>query len=170
MRGYTASTITFLLTLALAAACGGSTPPAESPEEEDDDDIEQTSASEGTTTAEGEEESSEKPKPEAAEPEFKDGMSVEEAINAVPQGTERENIEQETLARPLTEAKLYAPCNPAASAHFKLKVAVWDGRAVGVDIETKPKNDKLGECVKEQVRQVQWREKVKSLNTVEFNY
>jgi hypothetical protein len=147
-----------LLTLALAAACGGSTPPAEAPEEEDDDDIEQTSASEGTTTAEGEEESSEKPKPEAAEPEFKDGMSVDEAINAVPQGTERENIEQETLARPLTEAKLYARAIPGQPRTSLRSQSGTDAPSVST---SKPSRRTTSSAsASGAVRQVQWREKV----------
>ena len=35
---------------------------------------------------------------------------------------------------------------------------------------TQPKNETLADCVKQQVSQVQWKDKVKSLNTVEFQY
>jgi hypothetical protein len=168
MRGHHSASIV-IIAICLGSGCGGSTPPAETIDDGDRSEIEQEPIRAELPPAE-EEAEGEAEKPAVAEPDFKDGMSVEEAINAVPQGTERENVEQETLARPLTEPTLYAPCKPAANAHFKLKVAVWDGRAVGIDIETKPKNDKLAECVKQQVSQVQWREKVKSLNTVEFSY
>lgn len=124
------------------------------------------------TPAEGEEAPSEEPNPEAsaAEPEFKEGMSVDEAINAVPQGTPRVNVEQEALSQPLLDVKLYEPCKLKPNSHFKLRVAIWDGRAVGIDVETQPKNEQLADCVKQQVRQVQWKDKVKSLNTVEFAY
>jgi hypothetical protein len=173
MRGHHSASFAFLAAACLAIACGGSAPPPAVVDADDNDraDIEQAEAL--ARPAPGDEADSEeevRASESVAEPEFREGMSVEEAINAVPQGTERENIDQETLARPLMDANLYAPCKPAANAHFKLKVAVWGGRAVGIDVEAKPKNDKLASCVKEQVSQLEWRDKVKSLNTVEFSY
>jgi hypothetical protein len=172
MRGNHSASFVFLTAICFALGCGGSTPPAETVDNEivdDRADIEQESvAAKPAPDEEGEGEG--EGQTASAEPDFKDGMSVDEAINAVPQGTERENVDQETLARPLMDAKLYAPCKPAPNAHFKLKVAVWGGRAVGIDIDTKPKNDKLADCVKQQVSQVEWKDKVKSLNTVEFSY
>ena len=152
-------------------ACGGSAPPSEAPEEPPPEPIAETEpAPAPPPEAEAEADPESDAKPPAAEPEFKEGMSVEEAISAVPQGTERENVEQEALSQPLMNAKLYDPCKPKPNQKFRLKVAVWGGRAVGIDVEATPKNDALVECVKEQVRQLEWKEKVKSLNTVEFNY
>jgi hypothetical protein len=114
------------------------------------------------------------PPPQAAksqvDPEFRAGMTVNEAINAVPQGTERVNVDQEALEAPLVRQELYEPCKLTPSQHFKLRVAVWDGRAVGVDIETQPKNEKLAACLREQVEGVRWPSKAKSLNTVEYAY
>jgi hypothetical protein len=105
-----------------------------------------------------------------AEPEFTENMSVEQAINAVPPGVERLNIEQEIMAEPLQDPDLYAPCKLTAASHFKIRVAVWDGKAVGVDIKTMPKNPRLAECLNTQLRALTWPEKVKSLNTVEYSY
>ena len=104
------------------------------------------------------------------EPEFKDGMSVDEAINAVPQGSDRANIEQERLATPIAEMKLYEPCAVKPTQHVKIRIAIWDGRAVGVDVSETPKNPQLAECVKQQILSVTWRDKEKSLNTVEFAF
>ncbi|HEY4159669.1 MAG TPA: hypothetical protein VGM29_16275 [Polyangiaceae bacterium] len=110
-----------------------------------------------------------KPKKDSGpEPAFTDNMSVEDAIKAA-QGTERMNIDQEELSKPLTDSSLYEPCKPG-TAHFKLKVAVWRGKAVGIDLTTTPKIPKLTECLKERIRGVTWSAKVPSLNTVSFTY
>lgn len=171
MRGFSQL---ILVGTVILTACGGSTPPPEEPEPaaevESKDDIEQTAAGEKASSPEGapsEEQPAAEPAASTPDPEFKPGMSVEEAIDAVPPGTSRLNIEQEALAQPLMDPKVYEPCK-LGNGHFKLKVAVWDGKAVGIDVVTTPKNDKLGECIKGQVGQLQWPDKVKSLNTVEY--
>ncbi len=109
-------------------------------------------------------------KTEVADPEFRAGMSVNEAINAVPTGTERVNIDQETLEAPIVRPELYEPCKLTPSQHFKVRVAIWDGRAVGLDIETTPKSEKFATCLREQIESVRWQAKAKSLNTVEYAY
>lgn len=101
------------------------------------------------------------------EPEFTEGMSVNEATKAVPSGIERRNIDQETLGKPLQDMSVYEPCKPG-SARVKLKVAVWDGRAVGIDVTTTPKNEKLATCIKQRISELKWEKKVKSLNTIEY--
>jgi hypothetical protein len=104
------------------------------------------------------------------DPEFKEGGSVDEAIKAVPQGLPRENLEQEALDKPLLNVDLYDPCKLTPSSHFEIRFAVWDGRCVGVDVKTTPKNPKLEACLRDVVSQVKWRERTKSLNisTVTF--
>ena len=114
----------------------------------------------------------EEPKPEAApvaEPAFTDGMSVAEAIKAVPQGAERANIDNETLGKPLQDFAVYEPCKPGTTK-VKMKIAVWDGKAVGLDVTSTPKNDKLVACIKDRIKGVTWQAKVKSLNTVEYSF
>ena len=151
-------------------ACGGSAPPAEEPEPaslDSPDDVEQTAAGEKASNPDAPDAREPSESGAAPAPEFKPGMSVEQAISAVPPGTERANIEQEALSRPLMDPKVYEPCK-LGTAHFKLKVAVWDGKAVGIDVTTTPKSDKLSECIKSQLSQLEWPDKVKSLNTVEY--
>lgn len=112
------------------------------------------------------------PKPEpapVAEPQFTDGMSVDEAIKAVPQGAERANIDQETLGKPLQDFAVYEPCKPG-TAKVKMKIAVWDGKAVGLDVTAAPKNDQLVACIKDRLKGLTWQAKVKSLNTVEYSF
>ncbi len=105
-------------------------------------------------------------KDDSGGPSFPDNASVAQAIAAVPKGTQRSNIDAETLGEPLNKPELYAPCK-AGSQHFKLKVAVWNGKAVGIDVTTT--NKALAECVKKQIQGIEWRDKVKSLNTVEYS-
>lgn len=114
----------------------------------------------------------EEPKPEpapVAEPAFTDNMSVDEAIKAVPQGAERANIDPETLGKPLQDFAVYEPCKPG-TAKVKIKIAVWDGKAVGLDVASTPKNDKLVACIKDRIKGLTWQAKVKSLNTVEYSF
>jgi hypothetical protein len=98
------------------------------------------------------------------DPDFKEGGSVNDAISAVPQGLPRENIEQEVLDKPLLDTSLYAPCKLTPANHFEIKFAVWNGKIVGMDIKSTPKNAKLEGCVKEAAMKATWREKTKSLN------
>jgi hypothetical protein len=152
----------------LVLSCGGSTPPPEEPTTT----VEEPSTPPPAEAPKPDEAAEEKPaeKPAAvAEPEFKEGGSVDDAIKAIPQGTARLNIETEELSKPLMDPKLYEPCK-LGTAHFKVKVAVWDGKAVGIDLTTTPNNPKLGDCIKGRIREVTWKDKVKSLNTVEYQF
>jgi hypothetical protein len=163
-----------LLSLVLVA-CGGSPPPpaeepasvpaenspAEAPKAE-------VANAESETPAE-EAEAPKAPKPEPKDPEFKENGSVDEAIAAVPVSSERLNIDQETLGKPLQDPALYEPCKPG-NARFKFRVAVWNGKAVGLDMTSTPKNPKLEECIKGRIRELTWRDKVRALNTVEYSF
>jgi hypothetical protein len=100
------------------------------------------------------------------EPTFPEHASVAQAIAAIPKGTPRANLDPEALGAPLQNAALYEPCK-VGGQHFKLHVAVWNGHAVGIDVTTS--NKKLAECVRSQVETIQWRDKVRSLNTVEYS-
>ncbi len=149
-------------------ACGGSQPPAEPPEAaplevapEPPKPVEPVA-----------EEPKEEPKPAATaveEPQFTDGMSVADAEKAVPRGAERANIDQETMSKPIQDVDVYEPCKPG-SAKVKLKIAVWGGKPVGIDVTTTPKNDKLVACITERIKGLTWQARVKSLNTVEYSF
>jgi len=96
--------------------------------------------------------------------EFKEGGSVDDAIKAVPQGLPRENMEQEVLDKPLLDTSLYAVCKLSPANHFEINFAVWNGKVVGMDIKSTPKNAKLEACVRDAAMKATWREKTKSLN------
>lgn len=166
MRGYRHFSITLVL---LAAACGGSTPPAEDASDATPVIPEKTVV-EAPPLDEAEPKSSDSAPPkkeEVAEPAFTPDMSVEEAIKAVPPSVERLNVDQETMSKPFEDGAAFESCK-AGSAHFKLRVAVWRGKAVGIDLTTTPKNPKLAECLKGRLRELTWPAKVPSLNTVEY--
>jgi len=97
-------------------------------------------------------------------------MSVTQATNAVPPGTDRVEIEQEVLVAPLMQTELYEPCKLKGNQRFFVKVAIWDGRVVGLDLETQPKNSTVDACLRHQIEGLTWKKKAKSLSTVEFNY
>lgn len=165
------------LLLAFAAplfgCAGGGTPPAETPVDEPaaawetpaDASAETPSSSEPAPT---ESEIGSQP-PAGAEPAFTENMSVAEAEKVVPQGMERANLDPETLAKPLQNVELYEPCKPG-TAKVKLKVAVWNGKAVGVDVTTTPKNETLASCISGKIRELTWEKKVRSLNAVEYQF
>ena len=158
-----------LCVLALAA-CGGSTPPAESANESTGPVIpDQTEvAPPADESPKAEDDTPKKaPKEEIPEPTFTPDMSVDDAINAT-KSTERMNVDQETMSKPLENEALYAPCK-AGTAHFTFRVAVWRGKAVAIDMTTTPKNPKLAECLKGRIRELTWPAKVPSLNTVEYS-
>jgi hypothetical protein len=164
-NGHFGSSVALLI---FVAACGGSKPPAE--------DASTTMPTEATAAPMPTEAPEPKPEAESAKPEkeedveptFTPDMTVEDAIKAIPQSAERVNVDQETLSKPLQEESLYEPCKPG-SAHFTLKVAVWRGKAVAIDLTTTPKNPKLAECLKGRIREITWSAKVPSLNTVEYS-
>lgn len=172
MRGGLLSSSAFLV--CVSVACGGSEKPAAAPDESEPAAAE--TAPKDDAPAESKPAGSDAPAEAGANtvdppatPEFKPNGSVLEAINAVPQGTPRLNIEQEALGRPLGNVELYEACKPG-TMHFKAKVAIWDGKAVGLDLTTTPKNQKFADCVAEKIRGITWPDKVKSLNIVEYSF
>ncbi len=149
-------------------ACGGSEPAPQVPDAEAPP-VEVAPPAPPLEVAEEPTEPKPAEKPPAPEPAFTEGMSVAEAIKAVPQGAERANIDQETLSKPIQDFAVYEPCKPGA-AKIKLLIAVWDGKPVGIDVTATPKNDKLVACVKDRIQGLTWPAKVKSLNTVEYSF
>lgn len=158
-----------VLSLCLAA-CGGSEPAPQVPDAEAPvADVAPPPPPVDPVAEEPKEEPKPAAQPAAPEPVFTEGMSVAEAVKAVPQGAERANIDQETLSKPIQDFAVYEPCKPG-TAKIKLNIAVWDGKAVGIDVTAAPKNDKLVACIKDRIKGLTWQAKVKSLNTVEYSF
>jgi len=161
----------YFVVVLLLAACGGATPPAADASQAEHTAVTPPPPAANTDEAPPAPDAESKPKKKdepAVEPVFTDDMTVEQAIKAIPQDAERMNVDQETLSKPLQEESLYAPCKPG-STHFTFKIAVWRGKAVAIDMTTTPKNPKLAECLKTQIRSITWPAKVPSLNTVEYS-
>jgi hypothetical protein len=152
----------------LLAACGGSPPHAEDPSTATSEPPESSAPSSDEAAPKADAESTPTKKEDVPEPTFTPDMSVDDAIKAIPQGTERVNVDQETLSKPLTEESLYEPCKPG-STHFKFRIAIWRGKAVAIDLTTTPKNPKLAACLKGRINDITWPAKVPSLNTVEYS-
>lgn len=182
MMERTASTLTLalaLLGLASFPGCGAQPKQVENPDPlglgADDVEVADDSSDEATDKVAKADSDDDKPaepvdgKPLGGDPEFTENMSVNDAIKAVPPGAERLEVEQDRLAEPLMEADVYEPCK-LGSGHFTARVAVWNGRAVGVDIETQPQNPQLARCLDQQIRELKWADRVRSLNTVEYSY
>ncbi|HSC88293.1 MAG TPA: hypothetical protein VLC09_13515 [Polyangiaceae bacterium] len=147
--------------------CGGAAPAPEAPPPEPapaPEPVEPTPVAEEKV----EEEPSARAPASSAEPVFEPGMTVEQAVSAVPKDSQRVNIEQEVLSEPLLQPALYEPCKIRAGQHFKLRIAVWDGKVVGIDVSTTPKSAPVETCLREQLGGIRYKDKAKSLNTVEF--
>jgi hypothetical protein len=104
---------------------------------------------------------------EPKEPEFTPGMSVNEAMSAVPSYYDFVGMDQEYLAKPLIDPAAYKECKVTQNDHFKIRIAVWDGRVVGADVTAPPSKR---ECIERVVRAITYGEKVKSVNTVEYEF
>ncbi len=102
------------------------------------------------------------------EPEFKQGMSVNDAIAAVDTCWSFVGIETDVLAKPLQDPETFKACNLHPNHKFTLRLAVWDGKVVGADVSSN--NKKLQECVETQARAITYEEKIKAINTVEYAF
>jgi len=162
----------------LSSGCGGSSPEPQYPEEavsgeeasdptwetgdEYSADSEQAPADDAATaspaTGEG----------ERKEPVFTEGMTVEQAIGAVPSHYDYIGLDQDVLAKPLTQIETYKECNVKQSDKFTVRIAVWDGKVVGADV--KSPNQALQQCIDRVVRQLEYKDKVESINTVEYTF
>jgi hypothetical protein len=162
-----AETTLCIVLYAVSSGCGGATPAPVEPAEPAPAEAKPAEPKAAASPAPAEPAEPAEAKVEIPKPVFKPNMGVEDAIKAIPQGAPRMNMSDEDMQRPLMDPKQYAKC-AGKNPHFSLKVAVYDGAAVGVDVQTKPKNPRLEKCVDELVRRMVW-VKVASLNTVTFN-
>ncbi len=165
----------------LAMGCAGAPPPAAAdPSAESLPPAHETTSKPAAKTAAkqekteaakpAEEDTAPPKKPAIPTPEFKPGMSVNAATSAVPDGIPRLNMEQDVLSAPLQNPDTYAPCKPNAAQHFKLRLAVWNGKVVGLDLSVTPKNAGFESCLREQLLKLEWKDRVESLNTIEYAF
>jgi hypothetical protein len=160
----------------LVAACGssvGAAAPASAPVGSDTPEPTDAGAAGAVTEPPVQEESAASPAPaptaEALKLTFPERGGVEAAIKAIPRGAPRLNMSDDALQGPLLDMRRYDRCKVPRTTKVRLTVAVYDGSAVGVDVETKPPNAKLGECLDRVVREMSW-DKVPSLNQVTVSF
>lgn len=178
MRGVwsRASRLSVLLSVGLGlAACGGGAgaepempdPPTGGEEAPDPSwETEQQYASDPEPEPESESPAGDEEKLKA--PEFTEGMTVAEAISAVPSHYDYIGLDQEVLAKPLVDIETYKECNVKTSDKFTVRIAVWGGKVVGADV--KSPNKTLEQCIDRVVRQLEYKDKVESINTVEYTF
>jgi hypothetical protein len=161
--------------LCFVIGCGGSTsqPSVPPPDEQEEEEVADESWETGPAPSPDKEAEVEEPQggedTSRKEPEFKPGMTVNEAIAAVPSHYEYDGIEQEVLAKPLTDIDTYKECKVSQSTHFTVKIAVWNGQVVGADVDAKG-NKNLANCIDGVVRKLEYKERVEAINTVEFSF
>jgi hypothetical protein len=158
--------------IVVVAACGGGekepdfppSPPADTTEEAADPSwATETPASEESTEAEPE-----AAPEELAKPEFTPGMTINQAINAVPTHYDYVGLDPEVLAKPLMNIETYKECKVTEADKFKVKLAIWDGKVVGADVTASTPAKK--ECIERVVRALEYEEQVESVNTVEYSF
>jgi hypothetical protein len=162
------------------AACGGSSTPASAPPPPPPTQAASSATPDEPAATPPAPESSPTPAastaPEPAPPssappkiDFPPHASVDEAMKAVPSGLPRLNMSTDTLQAPLLDLKRYDKCKVPRSTKVTMRVAVFDGAAVGVEVATKPKNVKMEGCLDGVVRGMSW-DKVPSLNEVNVTF
>lgn len=110
----------------------------------------------------------EQPTGERKKPEFTEGMTVDAAIAAVPEDYEYIGLDQDVLAKPLTQLDTYKECKVKQSDKFKVRIAVWDGKVVGANVTSH--NKALAQCIDGVVRRLEYKDRVESINTVEYSF
>lgn len=161
-----------LLAMTLGA-CGGSAaspeyPTEPAPKEEDSDPSWETGDSKPNDADQPSTEPAEAAPGERKKPEFTEGMTVDQAISAVPEDYEYIGLDQEVLAKPLTQLDTYKDCKVKQSDKFKVRIAVWDGRVVGANVTSH--NKALAQCIDGLVRKLEYKDRVESINTVEYSF
>ncbi len=84
---------------------------------------------------------------------YEAALAVPEDLNAVK--GERE-LSNKDLAAPMQPAAVLDVCHVPDATRVTVKVAVRDGRAMGVSVATRPDDARVAECVDRAVRKLTW--------------
>lgn len=118
------------------------------------------------------EEPEEEPKaaPASAKPTFEAGMSVDEATNAAPFAVNAVEVDLAELEKPLMSSGIGSACSIPSSQKYKVKVAVYEGKAVGIDVTTMPASEAKEACIRQQIEGMSWGVQEESINLVELTF
>lgn len=164
------------LVVAAGAACGGEkkepqfppNPSATTTEEAADDSWITDDSARSDADADPIEQQPSDDATELPKPEFTDGMSVNQAISAVPSHYDYVGIDPEVLAKPLMDIETYKECKITTNDHFTVRIAIWNGKVVGADV--KAATPAKTECIDRVVRALEYKEQVESINTVDYSF
>jgi hypothetical protein len=81
---------------------------------------------------------------------------VDAAIKLVPTKIPVGHLSKETLTSPLKDAARFARCAIPPTTRVAIRVAVYNGQAIGVDVRSNPNTPALDFCVDRVVRQTTW--------------
>jgi hypothetical protein len=84
---------------------------------------------------------------------YEEALAVPEDMNAVK--GERE-LSNKDLSAPMQPASVLDVCRVPEATRVTVKVAVREGKAMGVSVATKPDDAKVAECVDKAVRKLVW--------------
>jgi hypothetical protein len=84
------------------------------------------------------------------------GTSVDAAIKAIPSQIPMGHLSREVLESPLTDPARFARCGIPRTTRVDISVAVYNGQAIGVDVQSIPSNRAIDFCVERVARQTTW--------------
>lgn len=83
-------------------------------------------------------------------------VGVDAAIKLVPSQIPQGHLSKSSLESPLKDPTRYERCAIPSSTRVAIRVAVYDGQAIGVDVRSNPNTPALDFCVDRIVRQTTW--------------
>lgn len=84
---------------------------------------------------------------------YDDALAVPEDLDAVQSAPELSNAE---LSEPLSNPTFLTSCGATDSMVVMIKVAIRNGKAMGVTVATRPASPEVAACVDKAVRQLSW--------------
>jgi hypothetical protein len=79
---------------------------------------------------------------------------VDAAIKAVPSSVPVGTLSQRALEEPLRDRARFDHCRIPYGTHGEIAAVVYNGSALGVDVQTKPNDRALNFCIERTVRQM----------------
>jgi hypothetical protein len=81
---------------------------------------------------------------------------VAAALAAVPKGVAVGHLDRDALEGPLRDRTRYERCRIPKTTETRIDAVIYAGAALGVDVQTIPRNRPLEFCVEQIVRETSW--------------